>query len=138
MRKLRLLDDISHPHFYHERLETGIKTMPTIAAWTIYAFGATALAAGCWHLASPESAAQALGMQEGCVGAVNGNSLAAIAMGIYYALAAYQENRAFFYLTVPMRLLTSTVFWRQGGQWKMAGLWEGGGAVLTAVALMVG
>ncbi|KAH8791134.1 hypothetical protein BGZ57DRAFT_628330 [Hyaloscypha finlandica] len=112
--------------------------MPTIAAWTIYAFGATALAAGCLHLASPESAAQALGMQEGCVGAVNGNSLAAIAMGIYYALAAYQENRAFFYLTVPMRLLTSTVFWRQGGQWKMAGLWEGGGAVLTAVALMVG
>jgi hypothetical protein len=70
-----LLDDISHPDFYHKRLETGIKTMPTIAAWTIYAFGATALAAGCWHLASPESAAQARGMQEGCVGAVNGESL---------------------------------------------------------------
>jgi hypothetical protein len=49
--------------------------MPTIAAWTIYAFGATALAAGCLHLASPERAAQALGLEEGCVDAVNGESL---------------------------------------------------------------
>jgi hypothetical protein len=67
-----------------------------------------------------------------------GNSLAAIAMGIYYTLAAYQENRTFFYLTVPMRLLTSLVFWRQGGEWKIAGAWEGGGALITAGALMVG
>jgi hypothetical protein len=79
-----------------------------------------------------------LGRGETLTGWIEGNSLAAIAMGIYYALAAYQENRAFFYLTVPMRSLTATVFWRQGGQWKIAGLWEGGGAVLTAVALMVG
>jgi hypothetical protein len=79
-----------------------------------------------------------LGGEENADGWIEGNSLAAIAMGIYYTLAAYQENRAFFYLTVPMRVLTSTVFWTQGGQWKMAGLWEGGGAVLTAVALMVG
>lgn len=79
-----------------------------------------------------------MGREENADGWIEGNSLAAIAMGIYYTLAAYQENRAFFYLTVPMRVLTSTVFWTQGGQWKMAGLWEGGGAVLTAVALMVG
>jgi hypothetical protein len=59
-------------------------------------------------------------------------------MGIYYTLAAFQENRAFFFLTIPMRMLTSTVFWRQGGDWKIASIWEGGGAVLTGVALMLG
>ena len=59
-------------------------------------------------------------------------------MGIYYSLAAYQENRSFFKLTVPMRLLTATVFWGQGGTWKVAGLWEGAGAVLTGLALLAG
>jgi hypothetical protein len=59
-------------------------------------------------------------------------------MGIYYTLAAFQENRTFFYLTIPMRMLTSMVFWHQGGDWKLASGWEGGGAILTAVALMLG
>jgi hypothetical protein len=58
-------------------------------------------------------------------------------MGIYYTLAASQENRTFFYLTIPMRMLTSVVFWRQGGQWKITSSWEGGGAFLTALALML-
>lgn len=59
-------------------------------------------------------------------------------MGIYYTLAAYQENRTFFFLTVPMRMLTATVFWSQGGAWKLAGMWEGGGAVVTGLALVLG
>jgi hypothetical protein len=59
-------------------------------------------------------------------------------MGIYHTLAAFQANRAFFFLTIPMRLLTSMVFWRQDGDWKIASIWEGGGAVLTAVVLMLG
>ena len=82
---------------------------------------------------------------------MNGNSLAAIAMGIYYTLAAYQENDVFFALTVPMRLLSTAVFWSQsrglsagqsesesaGAQaWMLAAAWEGGGAVLTAAALV--
>lgn len=54
-------------------------------------------------------------------------------MGLYYTLAAYQENTAFFCLTVPMRLLTTLVFWSQG--WTMPALWEGGGAILTGAAL---
>jgi hypothetical protein len=56
-------------------------------------------------------------------------------MGLYYNLAAYQENRSFFMMTVSMRLLTTAVFIRQG--WTPAALWEGGGAVLTALALIV-
>ncbi|KUJ11242.1 uncharacterized protein LY89DRAFT_674577 [Mollisia scopiformis] len=112
--------------------------MPTLAALTIYAFGLTAFAAGIMHLLSPSSATASLGLPDSCMPATNGNSLAAIAMGIYYTLAAYQENRTFFYLTVPMRMLTSTVFWSQGGNWKMASIWEGGGATITALALYFG
>ncbi|KAH7388994.1 hypothetical protein BKA64DRAFT_127215 [Cadophora sp. MPI-SDFR-AT-0126] len=112
--------------------------MPTHAAITIYLFGITAFVAGIMHLLSPSTAISSLDLPEACTPATNGNSLAAIAMGIYYTLAAYQENRAFFFLTVPMRMLTSIVFWSQGGSWRMASAWEGGGAALTAAALYLG
>ncbi|PVH71998.1 hypothetical protein DL98DRAFT_596440 [Cadophora sp. DSE1049] len=116
--------------------------MPTLAAATIYLFGVTAFVVGIMHLLSPSSAVSSLDLPESCIPAANGkytgNSLAAIAMGIYYTLAAYQENRSFFFLTIPMRTLTSIIFWGQGGSWKMASVWEGGGAALTAVALYLG
>lgn len=48
--------------------------MPTLAAWTIYAFGVTAFAAGAWHLVSPATALKSLDLEEACVGAVNGGS----------------------------------------------------------------
>lgn len=130
--------------------------MPTLAALTIYAFGFSAFIFGTLHLVSPTSATHALKLPDTCIPAINGectlykssnfysqfkltlprgNALAAMAMGIYYSLAAYQENRAFFYLTVPMRLLTSVVFWGQRGGWRMASVWEGGCAIVTALAL---
>ena len=59
-----------------------------------------------------------------------------MAMGVYYNLAAYQENRVFYLLGVPMRLLTASVFWGHGGVWKTASLWEGGSAVVTGIALL--
>jgi hypothetical protein len=68
---------------------------------------------------------------------MQGNALAAIAMGLYYSLAAYQENRAFFIATVPMRLLTAIVFGRHRGVWKTASFWEGFGAILTLGALIM-
>lgn len=94
-----------------------------MAAFTIYAFGLTAFGAGVYNLTlvQPTSAE------------MKANSLAAIAMGIYYPLAAYQENRAFFIATVPMRSLSATVFWTQG--WREAAIWEGTGAMLTGLAL---
>jgi len=70
-----------------------------------------------------------------CMPLSAGTSLAATAMGIYYTLAAYQENRMFFVLTVPMRSLTAAVFWSYGSAWRPGAIWEGGGAMLTAVAL---
>ena len=56
-------------------------------------------------------------------------------MGMYYILAAYQENRMFFLLTVPMRAVTAGVFWGFGGVWRIVGLWEGAGALVTALGM---
>lgn len=109
---------------------------PSPAALTIYLFGATAFAAGLYGLLDPPAMAARLALAPPCLPPLRGNALASLAMGLYYGLAAYEENRAFFVLSVPMRLLTTAVFARQG--WTSAALWEGAGAALTAVALIGG
>ncbi|MCJ1381129.1 hypothetical protein MMC17_004238 [Xylographa soralifera] len=110
--------------------------MPSISSLSIYLFGVTAFVAGATHLLSPETALSALDLPASALPAVNGNSLAAIAMGIYYTLAAWQNNRTFYIMTVPMRSLTAAVFWAQGGSWRSAAVWEAAGALLTATALV--
>lgn len=101
----------------------------------------TALAAGFNSLLSslltPESGLASFSLPASALPAMQGNALAAIAMCLYYSLAAYQENRAFFIATVPMRLLTAIVFGRHQGVWKTASLWEGFGAILTLGALIM-
>lgn len=109
---------------------------PSAAALTAYLFGVTAFAAGLYGLLDPPAMASRLALAPPCVPSLNGNALASLAMGLYYTLAAYQENRAFFVLSVPMRLLSTAVFANQG--WASAAVWEGTGAVLTAVALIGG
>lgn len=103
---------------------------------TILAFGLTSLLAGVTNLLRPTVALASLGLPPEAQPASNAMALAAIAMGLYYPLAAAQENRKFFALTVPMRTLTAAVFWAQGGAWRIPALWEGGGAILTAVVMI--
>jgi len=110
--------------------------MPSLAATSIYIFGLTSFIAGVVTLSNPASAAAELGFPSICTPVARGNSLAAIGMGIYYTLAGYQENRKFFMLTVPMRFLTTVVFWNQG--WKTPAMWEGSGALVTLGALILG
>ncbi|KAK3361275.1 hypothetical protein B0T24DRAFT_642878 [Lasiosphaeria ovina] len=107
--------------------------MPSYSAATILLFGITSFAAGATSLIWPAPTLAALDLPTSALPAARGNSLAAIAMGIYYTLGAYQNNRAFFLATVPMRLLTTAVFW--GQNWRAAALWEGIGALLTGLAL---
>ena len=102
---------------------------PSRSAVTIYAFGVTAFVAGLFTLLSPPDA-----LTNDCKPVSAGNGLAAIAMGMYYCLAAFQENVPFFKLTVPMRLLTTMVFWGYG--WTAVAAWEGMGALLTALTLV--
>ena len=107
--------------------------MPSLSARSIYLFGLTSFIAGIFSLLKPASFASAMDFPAVCLPVARGNSMAAIAMGIYYTFAAYQENRGFFVLTVPMRLLTTAIFWSQG--WTTPAIWEGAGAVLTFLAL---
>ncbi|KAI5455969.1 hypothetical protein BGZ63DRAFT_397207 [Mariannaea sp. PMI_226] len=103
---------------------------PSHAALTIYIFGVSALIAGIVSLLYPFDEGA-----ENCKPAAAGNALAAIAMGLYYSIAAYQENTVFFMATVPMRSLTTVVFWHYN--WKGAAAWEGVGAALTLIALLI-
>ncbi|KAI0204866.1 hypothetical protein F4808DRAFT_474172 [Astrocystis sublimbata] len=109
--------------------------MPSPEALTIYVFGVTAFLAGVSSLIDPSSSAAQLNFPLVCTPVARGNALAAIAMGLYYTLAAYQENTMFFAATVPMRLLTTTVFFAQ--DWTLPAIWEGAGAVLTGIALLI-
>jgi len=112
--------------------------MPKPSTLTIYAFGLTSLIIGAINLVFQDYAMSTLGLSKSSdvQPASDGLALAAIAMGIYYTLAATQENRAFYILTVPMRLLTTAIFLRYDGAWKSAAIWEGTGASLTAIALV--
>jgi hypothetical protein len=110
--------------------------MPSPTALTLYAFGVSAFIAGVSTLVDPQSNAKFLMLPTAALPAVRGNGLAAIAMGIYYTLAAYQENKAFALATVPMRCTTASVFFATGGNWHVAAWWEGGSAAITALALL--
>jgi hypothetical protein len=112
--------------------------MPSAAAASIYLFGITAFAAGLVNLLYPQHALASLALPntKDVQPASDAMALAAIGMGIYYSLAAYQENRSFFTLTVPMRLLTTMVFWGHGGPWRTPASWARSGAVLTGIALV--
>lgn len=109
--------------------------MFSYTAFTVLGFGITSFFTGVYTLLFPSAISSTLSLPESAVPSVRGNGLAAIAMGIYYTLASVQENRTFFKATVPMRLLTTTVFWMQG--WKAASLWEGIGAGLTGLTLLI-
>lgn len=106
-------------------------------SYTILAFGVSAFFAGAHTLIRPHAFMSSFSIPAGAEPPVYGNGLAAIAMGIYYTLAAVQENRAFFMASVPMRLLTASVFGVQGGPWVVPGIWEGVGALATGVALVL-
>ncbi|KAK1621813.1 hypothetical protein BDP81DRAFT_455883 [Colletotrichum phormii] len=106
---------------------------PSIARVSIFIFGLSSFAAGVHSLLRPHDSLKALDLPAVALPAANGNALAAIAMGIYYTLAAAQDNRVFFLATIPMRLTTAVVFWRQ--DWGIVAVWEGGSAALTLLAL---
>lgn len=107
--------------------------MPSAAAFTIFLFGITALATGLQGLFQTAQK-QSFSDPSLATQAMTANYLAATAMGLYYPLMAHQENRAFFLATIPMRMLSATVFWLQ--QWKAASVWEGAGAISTGMAIL--
>ncbi|QNS08853.1 hypothetical protein [Streptomyces xanthii] len=115
------------------------------------AFGVLAAGMGVVGLAAPDALIAAMGFAEApAAGRADGDhtltfltasSMAALNMGVYYVLAAAADWTAFFRWTVPFRLLTCTVFTlavlgdRAPTGFVGVGLWEGAGALATAVAL---
>lgn len=108
--------------------------MPSITAVTIFIFGLSAFSHGVSNLISPRTALAAKQLQDSALPALNGFSVAIIGIGIYYMLAAYQENRGFFTLTLA-RFISARIFWLQGPAWRVIATWEAFSAALTAVAL---
>jgi hypothetical protein len=109
--------------------------MPSLAAITIYIFGLSALNHGVNNLFTPQKALAAKRLPESALPALNSFSVAIIGIGIYYCLAAYQENRAFFVMTLA-RFISATIFWYQGPAWRVISVWEGVSAALTGAALL--
>ncbi|KAF5552914.1 hypothetical protein FMEXI_2695 [Fusarium mexicanum] len=108
--------------------------MPSITAVTIFIFGLSAFNHGVSNLISPRKALAAKQLQDSALPALNGFSVAIIGIGIYYMLAAYQENRGFFALTLA-RFISARIFWLQGPAWRVIASWEAFSAALTAAAL---
>lgn len=114
-------------------------------------FGVLAAVMGIVGLISPDTLIKAMGFAAGpdagrgdgdhTIVFLTASSMAALNMGVYYVLAAASDWTAFFRWTVPFRLLTCTVFAlavlgdRAPTGFIAVGLWEGLGAVATAVAL---
>ena len=121
------------------------------AGVTMFVFGATALCTGLMGLIRPELLLSVLGftvVERGARAAgdytivfITTSSMAAFNMGIYYVLAAVNDMKKFYLWTVPFRLVTFAVFSFLAVtgvapmRFIFVGLWEGIGALTTALAL---
>ncbi|RII12322.1 hypothetical protein DSC45_26015 [Streptomyces sp. YIM 130001] len=121
------------------------------AGWTMAVFGVLAIGMGIVGLVAPDALVEAMGFSGASDGGrtegdhtlvfVTASSMAAVNMGVYYLLAAASDWTPFFRWTVPFRLLTLTVFTlavlsdRAPAGFIGVGLWEGMGAMATAIAL---
>lgn len=111
--------------------------MPSLPALFTLLFGLTSLTLGTYTLLSPTQTLTHLSLPPSATPSVAASSLAAIAMGAFYLLAGYQENRAFFKLSLATRSLTAVVLWRFGAGWRGVAAWEGVGVLVTGLALGV-
>jgi hypothetical protein len=112
--------------------------MPSPTAFTVYAFGVVALFLGISGLHDPSSSLQHLDLPATAAPSVQASSLGAIAVGAFYILAASQENRAFFKLSLVTRTLTTIWALKMGNGWTALGVFEGLGAFGTACTMALG
>jgi hypothetical protein len=110
---------------------------PSAPAILSLLFGTTSFLFGLSALLNPTQALTPFDLPVSALPSVQASSCAAIAMGIFYSLAAYQENLAFFRCSVITRMVTTIVLWKAGGAWRGVAIWEGVGAASTAVALLL-
>ncbi|GAA1306988.1 hypothetical protein Psi02_47030 [Planotetraspora silvatica] len=123
----------------------------SLSGWTMAVFGVMALVLGLIGLVAPDVQLSMLGFVHiGPEQRASGDytrvfmaasSMASVNMGVYYVLAAAVDFRAFFFWTVPFRVVTFTLFTTLAltgvapGAFIGVGLWEGMGALITGAAL---
>ena len=108
--------------------------MPSATAITVYLFGASVVYQGASILFAPRRALAAKGLPESALPSLNAFSVAASGIGLFYILAAYQENKIFFAFSL-LRLPAAVIFWAQGPGWHAMATWEALSTLLTAGAL---
>ncbi|KAH6634384.1 hypothetical protein B0J18DRAFT_17553 [Chaetomium sp. MPI-SDFR-AT-0129] len=108
--------------------------MPSTAAITIYIFGATAIYQGASILLAPRHALAAKQLPESARPALTSFGVTISGLGIFYTLAAYQENRTFFALTL-FRIPAAIIFGAQGPGWRPMAVWEVFATLATAASL---
>ncbi|KAF2729872.1 hypothetical protein EJ04DRAFT_446296 [Polyplosphaeria fusca] len=111
--------------------------MPSLPALTIYGFALPTFISAIITLTNPALGLDTLALSLEAAPAIKASSLGAIAVSLYYTLAAYQENRLFFKLTIPMRLFTTSIVWNMGPGCRSLGWFEGLGALATGLALLL-
>ena len=122
-----------------------------LSGWTIFIFGVLALILGAMGLVRPEITLSILNFDvlerseritgDYTVVFLTTSSMASFNVGIYYILASLMNIKAFYWWTVPFRILTFFVFTLlvinghapQG--FIGVGIWELLGAILTGAAL---
>lgn len=122
------------------------------SSWTMFIFGVLAFLLGIIGLIQPELTLQILGFEvldrearaagDFTVLFLTASSMASTNMGAYYVILALREVRLFFWITVPFRMLTFTIFTLavvngvapQG--FLGVGIWELIGALATGAALL--
>lgn len=115
----------------------------SIAALTAYAFGISSTVGGAITLVDPQRILDFLGLASrarvATTGAITRSlGLAAVATGVFYITAGYQNNRTFLIISAPLRILTAGIFWREGpGPFRALGIWQGAGALMTAAGLLL-
>jgi len=123
------------------------------SSWSMLIFGLMAGALGLIGLLRPEVTLSLLGfevLERGQRAAgdytltfVIASSMAAVNMGIYYVLAAWNNMQKFYLWTVPFRVLTFTVFTLAAVSglapinFILVGAWELVGALVTGTALWI-
>jgi hypothetical protein len=121
------------------------------SGWTMFIFGVMALLFGLIGLVKPEIVFSILGLEvidrarrvagDYTLPCVVASCMASFNMGVYYILAALNDQRAFYLWTVPFRAVTFTVFTAAALTgvapitWIGLGVWELCGGVATGLAL---
>jgi hypothetical protein len=121
------------------------------SGWTMFIFGALALVLGLIGLVRPEFILTVMGFHvleranrisgDFTLVFVIASSMASFNMGIYYVLAALSDVKAFYFWTVPFRVVTFLVFsitvitQLAPPAWMGVATWELSGAIATGLAL---